>query len=193
MVGSHVDLELLGIGAGRGLPARRLLGGVEVVGEVLGVGVADLPVGRQAGVRLEGRHREEVSQCCAEEDIEPAQRPGAAPSRRRQGWGNQTEGSAAGSTYHGLRVWRAPGGSRAVVKGKYEGEKKMERHRRPKRPEGERDEAILKCRMTCACLRERVQVGVLRCSGGVGVGGQPEEGQFGWSAGRWGSAGRPVS
>lgn len=53
VVGSHVVLELLGIGACGGLPSRDLVGGVEVVGEVLGVGVAHFPSGRKTGVSLD--------------------------------------------------------------------------------------------------------------------------------------------
>ena len=52
VVGGHVVLELLGVGARRGLPARHLVGRVEVVGQVLGVGVAHLPTGGQAGLSL---------------------------------------------------------------------------------------------------------------------------------------------
>ena len=43
----HVVFELLRVGSRRRLPARVLLGRVEVVGEVLAVAVADLPVGRE--------------------------------------------------------------------------------------------------------------------------------------------------
>lgn len=46
----HVDLELLGIGALGRLPARLLLFRVEVVRQVLGVAVADFPVGRETSV-----------------------------------------------------------------------------------------------------------------------------------------------
>lgn len=52
MVDSHVVLELLDIGTGRGLPSRLAVGGVEVVREVLGVGVADFPALGQAGIGL---------------------------------------------------------------------------------------------------------------------------------------------
>ena len=52
VVGGHVVLELLGVGACRGLPSRDLVGRVEVVGEVLGIGVTDFPVGRQPGFSL---------------------------------------------------------------------------------------------------------------------------------------------
>lgn len=41
----HVDLELLGVCAGGRLPAAVLLDRVEVVGQVLGLRVADFPVG----------------------------------------------------------------------------------------------------------------------------------------------------
>lgn len=54
VVGGHVVLELFGVGAGGGFPSRQLLGRVEVVGEVLGVGVSDLPARRKTGVSLEG-------------------------------------------------------------------------------------------------------------------------------------------
>ena len=46
-------LELFGVGAGGGLPARDLFDRVEVVGEVFGVRVADFPAGREAGISLE--------------------------------------------------------------------------------------------------------------------------------------------
>lgn len=49
VVDGHVDLELLGVGALGGLPARDGLLGVEVVGEVLAVAVADLPACGKAG------------------------------------------------------------------------------------------------------------------------------------------------
>lgn len=39
----HVNLELLNIGARRGLPARVLLCRIEVVGQVLAAAVAHLP------------------------------------------------------------------------------------------------------------------------------------------------------
>lgn len=52
MMGGHVMLELLGVGSLWGFPSRDLLGGVEVVGEVLGVGMANFPVGRKTGVSL---------------------------------------------------------------------------------------------------------------------------------------------
>lgn len=52
VVGGHVDLELLRVGARGGLPAGVLLVGVEVVGEVLGVGVSNLPAGGKASVGL---------------------------------------------------------------------------------------------------------------------------------------------
>lgn len=51
----HIDLELLGVGALWGLPPRVLLGGVEVVGQVLAVAVADFPAGGEAGLWLLGR------------------------------------------------------------------------------------------------------------------------------------------
>lgn len=54
MVGGHVVLQLLRVGAGGGFPAGDLVGGVEVVGQVLGVGVADLPAGGETCVSLCG-------------------------------------------------------------------------------------------------------------------------------------------
>lgn len=50
----HVGFELFGVGAGGGLPAGFFGRGVEVVGEVFGVGVADFPGGGEAGVGLGG-------------------------------------------------------------------------------------------------------------------------------------------
>lgn len=64
VVGGHVVLQFVGVGAGGRFPAGDLFEGVEVVGEVLGVGVADLPVGRQPGVGLGG---EKVSCFCQRE------------------------------------------------------------------------------------------------------------------------------
>lgn len=52
MVGGHVVLELFAVGARGGLPSRGSLDRVEVVGQVLGVGVANLPVWRETGVSL---------------------------------------------------------------------------------------------------------------------------------------------
>lgn len=43
MMLSHIRLELLGIGSWRWLPSRLFLRLVEVVWEVLGVGVTDFP------------------------------------------------------------------------------------------------------------------------------------------------------
>lgn len=48
----HVDLELLGVGALGGFPAGNGFFGVEVVGEVFAVAVADFPVGRETGLGL---------------------------------------------------------------------------------------------------------------------------------------------
>lgn len=48
----HVQLELFGVGVCGRFPSRGLVDKVEVVGEVLAVAVADLPVGRQAGLFL---------------------------------------------------------------------------------------------------------------------------------------------
>ena len=50
VVDGHVGLYLFRVGAGRGLPAGFLGGGVEVVGQVLGVGVSDFPLGGETGV-----------------------------------------------------------------------------------------------------------------------------------------------
>lgn len=55
MVFGHVVLELLGVGARRRLPARDFVDGIEVVGEVLRIGVAHFPVGRKTGVSLRVR------------------------------------------------------------------------------------------------------------------------------------------
>ena len=46
----HVGFYLVRVCAGGGLPAGFLGAGVEVVGEVFGVGVADFPLGGEAGV-----------------------------------------------------------------------------------------------------------------------------------------------
>lgn len=54
MVGGHVLFQLVGVGAEGGLPAGFFAGGVEVVGEVFGVGVAHFPGGGEAGVGLDG-------------------------------------------------------------------------------------------------------------------------------------------
>lgn len=55
VVGGHVVLQLLGVGSCGRFPARDLLGGIEVVGEVLGVGVSHFPAGRETGVSLRRR------------------------------------------------------------------------------------------------------------------------------------------
>ena len=52
VVGGHVVLELLGVGAGGGFPAGDLVVGVEVVREVLGVGVAHFPAGGKTCISL---------------------------------------------------------------------------------------------------------------------------------------------
>ena len=52
MVGGHVMLELLGVGSSGGLPSGHLVGRVEVVREVLGVGDSHLPAGGKTGIRL---------------------------------------------------------------------------------------------------------------------------------------------
>ena len=49
VVEGHVCFYFFGIGAGGGFPAGFFGGGVEVVGEVFGVGVADFPGGGEAG------------------------------------------------------------------------------------------------------------------------------------------------
>jgi hypothetical protein len=54
VVSGHIVLEAVGVGALRRLPARDLVDGVEVVGQVLGVGVANLPVGGEPGFRRVG-------------------------------------------------------------------------------------------------------------------------------------------
>lgn len=46
----HVDLELVDVGARGRLPARGLGGAVEVVGQVLGLRVADFPVFGETGL-----------------------------------------------------------------------------------------------------------------------------------------------
>ena len=48
VVQGHVCFYFFGIGAGGGFPAGFFGGGVEVVGEVFGVGVADFPGGGEA-------------------------------------------------------------------------------------------------------------------------------------------------
>lgn len=60
VVGSHVVLELLAVGAGGRLPAGDLVDRVEVVGKVLGVRVANLPVRGKTGIRLRGAWLAEV-------------------------------------------------------------------------------------------------------------------------------------
>ncbi len=50
VVQGHVCFDLVGVSAGGRLPAGFLGGGVEVVGEVFGVGVPDFPLGGEAGV-----------------------------------------------------------------------------------------------------------------------------------------------
>lgn len=64
MMGGHVMLELVGVGAGRGLPSRDLFSVVEVVGEVLGVGVADFPVGGEPGFSLGDARVSEAAEAC---------------------------------------------------------------------------------------------------------------------------------
>ncbi len=50
VVEGHVGFYLFGVRAGRWFPAGFFGGGVEVVGEVFGIGVADFPLGGEAGV-----------------------------------------------------------------------------------------------------------------------------------------------
>lgn len=52
VVAGHVMLELVAVGASGGLPSRDLVGGVEVVGQALGVGVAHFPVGGETSDSL---------------------------------------------------------------------------------------------------------------------------------------------
>lgn len=49
VVGCHVGFYFGGVGAGGGFPARFFGAGVEVVGEVFGVGVPNFPLGGEAG------------------------------------------------------------------------------------------------------------------------------------------------
>jgi len=49
VVGGHEGFQGFGVGACRGLPAGFFGAGVEVVGEVFRVGVADFPGGGEAG------------------------------------------------------------------------------------------------------------------------------------------------
>lgn len=52
MVSCHVVLELVAVGSGRRLPSGDLLDRVEVIGKVLGIGMANFPVGRETGISL---------------------------------------------------------------------------------------------------------------------------------------------
>lgn len=54
VVEGHVCFYFVRVGAGGRLPAGFFGGGVEVVGEVFGVGVADFPLGGEAGVGVGG-------------------------------------------------------------------------------------------------------------------------------------------
>lgn len=45
----HVGFDFFGVGAGGGFPAGFFGEGVEVVGEIFGVGVADFPLVGEAG------------------------------------------------------------------------------------------------------------------------------------------------
>lgn len=49
VVGAHVMLQSLAVGAGRRLPSALLGRGVEIVGKVLGVGVSNLPAAGKTG------------------------------------------------------------------------------------------------------------------------------------------------
>ena len=49
MVDGHVGFYFLGVGAGGWFPAGFFGAGVEVVGEVFGVGMADFPLGGETG------------------------------------------------------------------------------------------------------------------------------------------------
>ena len=57
MVRGHVCFYLLRVGAGGGFPARFLGGGVEIVGKVFGIRVADFPLVGEAGL-VRGLERE---------------------------------------------------------------------------------------------------------------------------------------
>lgn len=49
MVGAHIMLQSLAVGAGRRFPSALLGGRVEIVGKVLGVGVSNLPAAGKTG------------------------------------------------------------------------------------------------------------------------------------------------
>lgn len=49
VVDGHICFHTLWIGARGGLPPRLFAAGVEVIGEVFGVGVPDFPAGGEAG------------------------------------------------------------------------------------------------------------------------------------------------
>lgn len=87
VVYGHVFLELLRVRVGRRLPARDLLGGVEVIGEVLGVAVAHLPArGESRLVLFSGGRKWPVSPCCArKKDKEPEQWRGIAQGQSKTG------------------------------------------------------------------------------------------------------------
>ena len=73
VVCGHVGLDEGWVCAGGGLPAGFLGGGVEVVGEILGVGVADFPAGREAGFGRYGgglvRREWDVCSFCLERSV----------------------------------------------------------------------------------------------------------------------------
>ena len=55
MVGAHIMLQSLAVGAGRRFPSALLGGRVEIVGKVLGVGVSNLPAaGKTGSLRRDG-------------------------------------------------------------------------------------------------------------------------------------------
>jgi hypothetical protein len=52
MMLSHVKLQLFGVGVLRGFPSGLVSLGIKIVREILGIGVTNLPVGRQSSVCL---------------------------------------------------------------------------------------------------------------------------------------------
>ncbi len=75
VVRSHVVLELVAVGSGGRLPSRNLLGHVEVVRELLGLGVSNFPVGRETGIRLEKQESIGVSIHCLDNRGQKTGRP----------------------------------------------------------------------------------------------------------------------
>lgn len=53
----HIRLQLLCVGSWRGFPSGKLLGSVEVIGEILRVRMSDFPASRQAGISLVFLHQ----------------------------------------------------------------------------------------------------------------------------------------